>query len=78
MRDAQMKAAQLGPDRLAKVRSLEKRLGCWLLALEPEFHFAELSAAQVKQVKAAEKRLGLVLLAYALKPKPNAGRARRA
>jgi hypothetical protein len=62
-----MTVAKLDKTRLAKVQALEKNLGCCLVALEPEFCLAQLTAAQVKRLKTAEKDLGVVLLAYEAK-----------
>jgi len=64
MTRARMKVAKLDKGSLAKVQALEKKLGCCLVALEPEYCLARLSAAQVKRLAAAERELGVVLLAY--------------
>ena len=64
---ARMKVAKLDKARLATVQALEKKLGCCLVALEPEFCMARLSAAQLTRLKAVEKELGVVLLAYQAK-----------
>ena len=67
MTGARMTVAKLDKARLSKVQALEKKLGCCLVALEPEFCLARLTAAQVERLKAAEKDLGVVLLAYQAK-----------
>ena len=59
-----MKVAKLDKGSLAKVQALEKKLGCCLVALEPELRLAELSPADIKRVQAAERELGVLLLAY--------------
>jgi hypothetical protein len=35
-----------------------------LVALQPQYSFAKLSADQIKRLEALEKELGVVLLAY--------------
>jgi hypothetical protein len=59
-----MKVAELDPARLEKVRKLEEELGAYVVALEPQFRLAELTAEQLGRLEAAEKELGVVLLAY--------------
>lgn len=64
MTGARMKVAKLNKGSLAKVQALEKKLGCCLVALEPELRLAELSQAEIKRLQAAERDLGVLLLAY--------------
>jgi hypothetical protein len=64
MAGARMKVAKLDKGQLAKVQTLEKKLGCCVVALEPEYRLARLTPAQIKQLASAEKQLGVVLVAY--------------
>jgi hypothetical protein len=59
-----MKVADLDDARLQKVRALEKELGTYLVALEPEVQLATLNEDQVARLQIAERELGVVLLAY--------------
>ena len=61
---ALMKAAQLSGDRMQKLQSLEKELGTWIVAVEPQAQVAPLSDDQLKRLQDAERELGVVLLAY--------------
>jgi hypothetical protein len=64
MAGARMKVAKLDRARLNQVKALEKKLGCCVVALEPEYKLAKLAPAQIKQINSAEKQLGVVLVAY--------------
>ena len=59
-----MEVAELDPARLEKVRKLEKELGAYVVALEPQFRLAKLTAGQLDRLTAMERELGVVLLAY--------------
>lgn len=56
--------AELDATALSKVRDLEERLGCPLVAYTPELPYAPLSDEQVAAVQRAEAELGVRLLAY--------------
>jgi hypothetical protein len=60
---AYLKAAQLDGGRMEKLRSLEKELGTWIVAVEPQAQVAPLSDDQVRRLQDAERELGVVLLA---------------
>ncbi len=62
-----MRIAALDKAKLTKVQTLEKKMGCCLVALQPAPRLARLSDAQLEQVQSAEKELGVVLLAYEAK-----------
>jgi hypothetical protein len=64
MTGARMKVAKLDKAQLAKVKTLEKKLGCCVVALEPEYRLARLAPGQIKQLISVEKQLGVVLVAY--------------
>ncbi len=64
MTGARMKVAKLDDAQLDRVKALEKKLGCCVVALEPEFRLARLTPAQIKELASAEKQLGVVLVAY--------------
>jgi hypothetical protein len=55
---------QLDEAGLAKVKSLESKLGSCIVALEAPTKLADISAEQLQQLKAAEKELGAILLAH--------------
>ncbi|MBN1874313.1 MAG: hypothetical protein JXA33_08780 [Anaerolineae bacterium] len=59
-----VKFAKLNESQLEKVQDLEKELGTWVVAVEPEFRLATLTEAQLKRLQAAEHELGVILLAY--------------
>jgi hypothetical protein len=61
---AYLKAAQLDGGRMEKLRSLEKELGTWIVAVEPQAQVAPLSDDQVRRLQDAERELRVVLLAY--------------
>lgn len=50
--------------RLDKLQTLEKEMGCCLVALEPSPKLAAISDAQLKKIQAMEKKLDAVILAY--------------
>jgi hypothetical protein len=60
---AYLKAAQLDGGCMEKLRSLEKELGTWIVAVEPQAQVAPLSDDQVRRLQDAERELGVVLLA---------------
>jgi len=64
MTGTRMKVAKLDEAQLTRVKALEKKLGCCVVALEPEYKLALLTPAQIKQLTSAEKHLGVVLVAY--------------
>jgi len=49
---------------LTKLRSLESKLGCWVVALEKQPKLADMSVDQLKELQALEKELDATLLAY--------------
>jgi hypothetical protein len=59
-----VQVAQLDEARMKQVQALERELGVWLVALEPEAQPASLSDEQLKKLQAKEKELGVVLVAY--------------
>lgn len=50
---------------LAKLRSLEGKLGSWVVVLEQQRKLASISEEQLNELKALEKELQAILLAYA-------------
>lgn len=64
MSEQRAKIAELSGSQLEKVRALEKELGTWIVALEPQHQLAKLSEEQLKRLQAVEKELSLILLAY--------------
>lgn len=64
MTTPRMRIADLDSARLEKVRKLEKELGAYVVALEPQVPLAKLTGEQLARLEAAEKELGVVLLAY--------------
>jgi hypothetical protein len=61
---AYLKAAQLDGERMQKLQSLEKELGTWIVAVEPQAQVAPLADDQLRRLQDAERELGVVLLAY--------------
>ena len=49
---------------MQKLQSLEKELGTWIVAVEPQAQVAPLTDDQLKRLQDAERELGVVLLAY--------------
>ena len=49
---------------LAKLRSLEDKLGGYIVALEDRFTLADISEEQLKELRSLEKELGATLMAY--------------
>ncbi len=49
---------------LEKLQDFEKKLGCCVIALEPQPSPAKLSDAQLKDLRTLENDLGVVLVAY--------------
>ncbi len=66
---AYLKPAQLDRERMQRLQSLEKELGTWIVAVEPQAEVAALSDDQLRRLQDAERELGVVLLAY--QPAPN-------
>ena len=64
MNAPRISVAQLDDKALSKIQTLEKELGTYIVALEPQTPYARLTDAQVQQVKALEQELGIILLAY--------------
>jgi len=60
----QVKYSPLDAERLAKLKSFEKELGSWVLAVEPAAELANLSDEQVDRLRTLEEELGVILLAY--------------
>lgn len=56
--------ARLNREQLARLYELEKKLGGWVLAVEPQAEVAELSEEQLQELRAVEEELDVVLLAY--------------
>jgi hypothetical protein len=49
---------------LAKLRSLEGKLGSWVVVLEQQRNLASISEEQLNELKALEKELHAILVAY--------------
>ncbi len=49
---------------LKKLRDFEKKIGCCVVALEPQPRPAKLSEAQLKDLKALEGDMDAILVAY--------------
>ena len=49
---------------VAKLKSLEDKLGSWIVALEQQRKLASISEEQLNELKALEKELQTILLAY--------------
>jgi hypothetical protein len=64
MQSPQLKFANLDATTLEKVRVLEKKLGTYVIALEPAVRMATLSPEQLQLLQKAEQEFGCVLLAY--------------
>jgi hypothetical protein len=68
MNISEVKFASLNDERLATLKALEKELGVYLLALEPDtLRLAELKPEQIKKLQTAEEKLGVMLIAYKTK-----------
>jgi hypothetical protein len=59
-----MGVAKLTDKELARIQAMEAELGALVVALEPQYKMADLSAEQVAQLAALEDSLGVILLAY--------------
>ncbi len=59
-----MGVAKLTDKELARIQAMEAELGALVVALEPQYKMADLSAEQVAQLAALEESLGVILLAY--------------
>lgn len=55
---------KLDEANLAKLRSLEGKLGSWVVVLEQQRKLASISEEQLNELKALEKELHAILLAY--------------
>lgn len=64
MNAPRVKIAQLDDSALSRVQALEKELGTYIVALEPQTPYARLTDAQIQHIKALEQELGVILLAY--------------
>ncbi len=49
---------------IKKLRDFEKKLGCCVVALEPQPRPANLNEAQLKDLKSLESDMGVILIAY--------------
>ena len=59
-----IRIANLDNETLDKIHVMEEELGHSIVALEPYYPPANLTAAQVSKLKLLEQELGVVLLAY--------------
>jgi hypothetical protein len=59
-----LRVAKLDKGQLTKLQTLEKKMGCCIVALQPEPRPARLSKPQIRSLRAVEKELGVVLVAY--------------
>jgi len=64
MQKPRLRVARLDEAALEKLRVIEAAFGSTIIALEPQYPLAELSAEQVSRLRALEQELGVVLLAY--------------
>ncbi len=55
---------KLDKSGMTRLQSLEKELGCCLVALEPKPKLAHISAEQLRKLQSAEKELDAVILAF--------------
>ncbi len=55
---------KLDKSGMTRLQSLEKELGCCLVAFEPVPKLARISADQLRKLQSAEKELEAVILAY--------------
>lgn len=56
----------LDADRIARLRALEKEIGCCLVALDP-VKLANVPQTQLKKLQSFEKESGAILVAYTCK-----------
>lgn len=59
-----IRIAKLDDATLDKIQAMESELGHSIVALEPYYQPANLTAAQISKLKSLEQELGVVLLAY--------------
>ncbi|MDQ4116747.1 MAG: hypothetical protein M3235_07250 [Actinomycetota bacterium] len=59
-----LRPAELDETALARIRSLEERVGGPLVAYAPEWPYADLTDAQLEDIRSTERELGVRLLAY--------------
>lgn len=64
MTPSRMRIAHLDETALSKLQNLEKEMGTVIVALEPQYQPADLTADQVHRLQVLERELGVVLLAY--------------
>jgi len=55
---------KLNKTELAKLQTLEREMGCCLVALEPPPKLASISDVQLKKLQNTEKELDAIILAY--------------
>ena len=60
----QSRIASLNEKQLSQIRSLEKGLSGWIVALNPRPQEAKLSEQQLKRLQELEKELNVILVAY--------------
>ena len=59
-----MGVAKLTDKELSRLQAMEEELGALVVALEPQYKMADLSADQVALLQSLEESLGVILLAY--------------
>jgi hypothetical protein len=64
MSTAYVKYPQLDREQMQRLQSLERELGVWVVAVEPQAQVAQLPPDKLQRLQQAEKEMGLVLLAY--------------
>jgi hypothetical protein len=61
---AYVKYADLDRQQMEKLKALEKDLGSWVVAVQPQAQVAELPPEKLRQLQEAEREMGVILLAY--------------
>ncbi|HXH03451.1 MAG TPA: hypothetical protein VNN09_09040 [Candidatus Competibacteraceae bacterium] len=64
MTSTEMHMAHLTDTQLQRVRTLESKLGTYVVAVDRPPEYADLTPEQLAELQAAERELGTVLLAY--------------
>jgi len=64
MSKRRMKIANLDEEGIERIRQMEDAMDSLIVALEPHYPLAELSAEQVSRLQDLENELGVVLIAY--------------
>jgi hypothetical protein len=59
-----IRIAKLDNETIEKIQAMEEELGYSIVALEPYYLPASLTADQISGLKSLEQELGVVLLAY--------------